>query len=142
MFLKLISDICSDSTVSPATMAEKDLSKYFLDYFENVSSDLCLLLNIAGNYEIRGKISFTKSGVLTDVNEQRRIVELLLKSDCNKISLGINHASGIFLPDKNDLAITRMFAEKYTCIGINLIDSIVCFEKNTVSLRECGIFSF
>lgn len=142
MFLKLISDVCSSSTLCPITLSESELSEYFLDYFVNAKSDLCLLLNIAGNYEIRGQTSFKKSVVLTDENELRRIAEILLKSDCNKISLGINHAPDNFLPDKSDFAITRLFAEKFTCLGIRLIDSIVCVGRNTISLRKCGAFSF
>lgn len=141
-FLKLISDVCAYSSTSPTTMLESEFSEYFLKYFEDTEPDVCLLLNIAGTNEIRSKVSFTKKGILRDENEQRRIVEILLKSDCNKISLGINHAQKDFLPDKSDIAVTRLFAEKYTCIGINLIDSIVCLRGRTVSLRDCGGFSF
>ncbi len=142
MFLKLIADLYSDNDDTPVAMSESEICQYFLDYFKNSSSDLCLLLNIVGNYEIRNKITFTKSKIINDENEQRRILELLLKAGCNKLILGINHSENTFLPDKDDLAITRMFAEKYTCIDIHLIDSIACFKNNTVSLKKCGIFSF
>lgn len=142
MFLKLISDVCSSSSLSPVMLSESEVSGYFLNYFKNVTSDLCLLLNFSGNYEIRSQVSFTKSGVLTDENEQRHIAELLLKSDCNKITLGINHSADSPMPDKSDFAITRLFAEKFECVGITLIDSIVCIGNNAVSLRQCGAFSF
>ena len=146
LFLKLIYDICIDysnfSSIFSFIDSIESLCEYFQNYFTGSSSDVCLLLSMNQRLEIIKKISFTKESFMNGKFEIKRIVKLMLENDCTKIAVGINHADGIPLPNNSDFAITKIFSEKFSPFGIELIDTVICSKSKTYSLRKNNAFGF
>lgn len=145
-FLKFLSDVCNEyktfSSLSIPVTASENLSAYFRDYFLNSKSGLCLLLGIDDNFKIKNKISFTESSLMKDNSEIRKIAEFLIKNNCIRIVIGINHPERTAIPDNNDFALIKFLAEKFVVLNIILIDCVICSNNDTFSLKQHGAFSF
>lgn len=146
LFLHLIYDICIEcadfSSAFSFIDSPESLCRYFKTYFSGSSSDVCLLLSMNQNLEIIRKISFTKESFIKGNFEFRKIARLLLESDCTRIAVGIHHAGNNLFPSKSDFFITKIFSEKFTPFGIKLIDTVICSETQTYSLRKNSAFGF
>lgn len=146
LFFKLIYDICNDysnfSSIFSFIDSTESLCEYFQNYFSGSSSDVCLLLSMNQRLEIIKKISFTKESFMNGKFELKRIARLLLQSDCTKIAVGINHADNIPFPNNSDFVITKIFSEKFSPFGIELIDTVICSKSEIYSLRKNSAFGF
>ncbi|MCM1132695.1 MAG: hypothetical protein NC340_04410 [Ruminococcus flavefaciens] len=145
-FLKLLADICKEynnfSTESVSVLSVDSLSDYFTNYFKNSNAGVCLILGIDNNLRITCKYSFTEISLIRSNAEIRRIIELLIKNNCTKIAVGINHPERSAVPDNRDFILARNLAEKLSVLGISLIDCIICNEKSTFSMKKSGAFTF
>ncbi len=79
---------------------------------------------------------------MNDNSEVRRIAEFLIKNNCTKIVIGINHPERPAIPDNSDFALIRLFAEKFSVFDIILIDCIICSNQDTFSVKQHSAFSF
>ncbi len=146
MFFKLLYDICNDynnfSSIFSFIDTIESLCEYFQNYFSGNSSNICLLLAMNQRLEVVKKISFTKESVINFSSELRKIARVLLESDCTKIAVGINHANSIPFPNSKDFMITKMFSEKFSPFGIELVDTVIFAGSKVYSLRKNSAFGF
>lgn len=145
-FLCLLADICNEYSTFSASQTpvviNENISDYFRDYFLDSNSGVCLTLGIDDNFQVKNKISFTKDNLMNDNSEVRRIAEFLIKNNCTKIAIGINHPERPAIPDNSDFALIRLFAEKFSVFDIILIDCIICSNQDTFSVKQHSAFSF
>lgn len=69
----------------------------------------------------------------------RKIVSLALKHNASFAILAHNHPSGLALPSKEDVVVTKQLAETLSSLGIKLLDHIIVCEDDYVSLNNPAI---
>ncbi len=118
------------------------ICSWFISYFEENSTDLCVLVSLDGMMRTTGRISFTRDSLLEGQVKLKRLAELLLKNSTDSILLGINHTTGIVLPEDGDYKTARIIADSFAPIGIALADCVICSGGKALSLRKNGAFAF
>lgn len=147
-FIKFLSDVCNEYSTFQAlpdnnnTADVNSISEYFRDYFIDTNKNVCLIQGLNIKFQIQGRISFTKESLIKDDREIKRIVEFLLKNNCERIIVGVNHAEKRPIPDNSDFYIIKLLAEKLSALNIILSDCIICSNNGTYSLKQKGAFSF
>lgn len=67
---------------------------------------------------------------------QRKIVEFVLKNNCERIALAHNHPNGSSQPSREDIFATDEVAELLNKLGVELVDHIIVGKYGSVSMRE------
>ncbi len=67
------------------------------------------------------------------------IVEAVLRDEVKGVVLAHNHPSSAALPSAADLTATKMLGWLLLCLGKELIDHIVVYEDDYVSMYESGL---
>ena len=69
----------------------------------------------------------------------RRVVEAALAAGATAVMLAHNHTSGVALPSREDVALTRKVKTALENVDVVLLDHIVVAENDYVSMRESGL---
>lgn len=145
-FLHLLSEMrrnYDDFTGNSVPLKDYDsICSWFVSYFSENSSDLCVLVSLDGMMRTTGRISFAADSLLEGRLKLKRLAELLLKNSTDSILLGINHSSDIVVPDNSDYRTVRLIADSFAPIGIILRDCVICSGNKALSLRRNGAFTF
>lgn len=144
--IKFMRDLCLSYALSSHPSARfsspSELEKYFSDYFNSVNSEICLILSISPNFELLTTHSYPSESLLSAEISGRSLAETALRNNMRRIVIGQYHPDKHPIPDENDYAITRIFAETLTPLGIEIYDHIICGDGKTFSMRKNGAFSF
>ena len=70
------------------------------------------------------------------INE-RKIVEFILKHNCDRIALAHNHPIGMSQPSRSDVTATENLMELLNKLGVELVDHIVVGKYGAGSMRDC-----
>lgn len=70
----------------------------------------------------------------------RKIVEFALSVNASSMVLAHNHPTGIALPSKEDIAVTRQLDIALDAVGIVLVDHIIVADGDFVSLLDSGMY--
>lgn len=119
-----------------------DIKNYFIDYFHNSDSELCVILNLNMQLELVSAVSFPIESIISGKTTPRNIAEIILKYNSYCIVTGINHPCKLPVPTENDYRITKILAEILTPLGTEIIDSVICGNGRAFSMRKNGAFSF
>ncbi len=119
-----------------------DIKNYFIDYFNNSDSELCVILNLNMQLELVSAVSFPVESILSGKITPRNIAEIILKYNSYCIVIGINHPDKLPVPTENDYRLTKIIAEILTPLGTEIFDSVICGSGKAFSMRKNGAFSF
>ncbi len=115
--------------ITEENIADRILPHYFSVRNEQV---FLLLMDSAAKELYSGIIS--KGSINASEIYTRKIIELALRYNANAAVIAHNHPSGVALPSKGDLNVTRQLKEALATIGVKLLDHFIITEHEFVSL--------
>ncbi len=71
----------------------------------------------------------------------RTILEKVLKSEATAVVIAHNHPSGIALPSKEDVELTKTIKNALSVISVNLVDHIIIADNDYVSMAQTKEFA-
>ena len=114
--------------------------QYIIDKFigyEKEENFLLILIDKKGKEVFSGMIG---NGDLDSSNVSvRKIVSLALNYSAYSAFIAHNHPSGIAIPSKEDIYVTRDIKNALELVGVSLIDHYIVADHDCVSLADCGI---
>lgn len=72
----------------------------------------------------------------------RRLVEMALNVNASFVVIAHNHPSGLVLPSKEDIQTTIRVAKAMQAVDIALVDHVIFFEKESISLAQSGTYNY
>ena len=116
------------------------MPSYILDRFignETAENVLLVLLDKKGKIVFSGMI---ENGDLGSANISiRKIVGHAINYSAGSAVLAHNHPSGLALPSKQDLYVTRDIKNALESVGVVLLDHYIVADHDCVSLAESGL---
>lgn len=145
-FICLMHDLCQKYTSACHTAVKfcsaSDIEKYFIGYYDNITSEVCLILNINAKFELISNHCFPINGLLDGTISTRSLAETALSNCMRRIIIGQNKINALPVPTENDYKITTIFSDILTPLGIEVYDCIIYGCGKTFSMRKNGAFSF
>ena len=69
----------------------------------------------------------------------RRVVEAALGINACSVMLAHNHKSGVALPSREDVELSRLIKQALGCVDVYLIDHIIVADGDYVSMNQSGL---
>lgn len=145
-FLHMIPDVCriyyDDRNNSKRKIIEMDdIGKFFMNkYIGRIDEAIYLLLMDSKNREVFCGVVATGSSCSSEV-PMRKIVDLSMRYNAAHAVISHNHPSGVALPSKADLQVTKILHSTLASVGIKLVDHVIVADDEYVSLREAALSS-
>lgn len=145
VFLKLIPDVTRLYLSDKHDNLDKvfdfsNMPSFILDKFIGYESEehvLLILLDKKGKVVFNGMID---SGDLDSASISiRKIVGLAINYSASAAVIAHNHPSGLALPSKEDLYVTRDLKNALKPVGVTLLDHYIVADRDCVSLAESGL---
>lgn len=145
MFLKLIPAVSrrylSDKHDNPDKIFDfTNASEYILDRFigfENQENVLLVLIDAKGKVVYSGIID--KGDVGASTISIRNIVSLALNYSAVYALMAHNHPSGLALPSREDVLVTRELKKALALVNVKLLDHFIVADHDCISLAESEI---
>jgi DNA repair protein RadC len=132
---------CQYDSREPLT--EYDLIGRFLqEQFGGISSDVCCIVTVSPSMEVISTVKLPMGDITEKRLNTRDITEILIKRGTHRMILGLYHPNGKAVPKPSDFAVTMMFSELCAPLQIEFIDSVICGNEGTFSMRSKGAFNF
>ncbi|MBR1591663.1 MAG: hypothetical protein IJ666_01450 [Ruminococcus sp.] len=116
------------------------IEKYFLDYFKDIKSDICLVINAQPEFETLDKITIPVSFFRENKISEEETAKMLIMKNMHNIVIGINHGDRSVIPGSTDYSIMQFFFEKFRIFDVTVEDCIICSGTSTFSLMRNGAF--
>lgn len=146
VLISLMRDLCryyTSSTHSSVKFSSTDeLKQYFLDYFSDNNSEICLILSVDGDFKLNSTLNYPTEALISPSFSVRLLAETILRGRMERIIIGQNHPDKPPIPCDENYAVTRLFAETLTPLGVEIYDHIICGQNTAFSMRQKGAFSF
>jgi len=68
--------------------------------------------------------------------DTRKIIDFVIKNDCDKVVIAHNHPNGSPLPSLGDVASTKILYKKLKVCDISLVDHVIVGKTGSTSLRS------
>lgn len=114
---------------------------YLVDYFSGRRNEAVVLLCLDAKCKVLNCQVLSEGDVNAISLSIRKVVEAALASNATSVVLAHNHPSGIALPSKEDVAVTRQVATALGGIGIVLVDHIVVADGDFTSMADSGLYA-
>lgn len=145
MYLKLIPAVSrrylSDKHDNPDKIFDfTNASEYILDRFigvENQENVLLVLIDAKGKVVYSGIID--KGDVGASTISIRNIVSLALNYSAVYALMAHNHPSGLALPSREDVLVTRELKKALALVNVKLLDHFIVADHDCISLAESEI---
>lgn len=147
VYLHMIPDVCrvyyDDRNNSKVKVINEDnICGYFQHKFiGRVDETIYLLLLDSKQKEIYCGVVATGTSCMSDV-PVRKIVDLALRYNATSAVIAHNHPSGLAMPSKADINVTKILHTTLATVGINLLDHIIVADDDAYSLRQSALCSF
>lgn len=145
-FLHMIPDVCRvyyddrNNSKSKIIKMEK-IGDFFLHKFiGRVDESIYLLLMDSKCRELYCGVIATGTSCSSNV-PMRKIVDLSMRYNAANAVLAHNHPSGIALPSKADLYVTKLLHSTLASVGVKLVDHVIVADDEAVSMREAALSS-
>ena len=146
LFMKLMYDFSKSylkrSHSSETLNTVKQLSDCISEQFGNTQATICSILCLSAQSELLRSITLPVDDITNGSISQKELAAMILKSGAFSVCIGLNHGDGLTLPTDSDYAVTRIFAELLSAVGIAFRDCIIYGSENCFSMRLSGAFSF
>lgn len=144
-YLTLLNAVCRYQRVNSlsdnAALSDSDsYGKYLREYFVGRRNEAVVLLCLDAKCKVRSCQVLSEGDVNATHLSVRKVVEAALAANATSAVLAHNHPSGIALPSKEDVAVTRQVATALGSIGIVLADHIIVAENDFTSLTQSGLY--
>lgn len=145
-YLTLLNATCRYQRVNgfknDVILADSDAcGKYLVERFVGRRNETVALLFLDAKCKLRNCQVLSEGDVNSTNIPVRKVVELALAANATSVVIAHNHPSGIALPSKEDVAITRQIAVALGSIGIILADHIVVADNDFTSMTQSGLYS-
>lgn len=145
-YLTLLNAACRyqrvNSLKKDVILADSDAyGKYLVEYFAGRRNETVVLLFLDAKCKVRNCQILSEGDVNTTSIPVRKVVELALAANATSVVIAHNHPSGIALPSKEDVAVTRQIGIALGSIGIVLADHIVVANEDFTSMTQSGLYS-
>lgn len=145
-FLGFARDFCRYYALSDRSeisfSSPRDTEAYLLSYFGSSDSDICLILSVDSSFNLKSSVVFPTEELLSPDFSRRILAEAAIRRDIYRIIIGQNKPRSLPVPQTSDYAITRLFSETLSPLGIEIYDHILCGMGKAFSMRQNGAFSF
>ena len=146
LFLKLMNDFGLDylrrvnsyETISTVN----ELFAFFTKLFAGSDARLCALLCLGSRSELLDTITIPTADIFNGTISQKELASMLLRKGTVRVCAGINHGSGLPLPENNDYLTANTLAKLFSAVGIGFADCMIVSSCNCFSMREKGAFTF
>ncbi|WP_297956653.1 JAB domain-containing protein [uncultured Ruminococcus sp.] len=112
------------------------------EQFKGASARICNILCLSSRSELLSTVTLPMDKILDGEMTAKELAASVLKSGAASVCLGISHGSDLPLPLPDDLALTRLFGELLSAIGVGFTDCIICGGGSSFSMRGSGAFAF
>ena len=142
--LRMIPDICrvyyDDRNNSPEKIISfAGLGEFFMRKFiGRFDESIYLLLTDSKQKEVFCGVIATGTNCASDV-PFRKIVDLALRYNASNAVIAHNHPSGIAMPSREDLQVTRVLFNTLQSVGVRLVDHVIVADDDYVSLRDAQL---
>lgn len=116
-----------------------DLGKYFIPKFigRDEEAVVLLLADAKGKEVFCGVIS--KGSLHSSEVPVRKIIDYSMRYNAATAIIAHNHPSGVALPSRDDVAVTKKLIKSMDLVGVLLFDHFIVAEDDFVSLRDSGL---
>lgn len=146
LFLKFMNDLGLDYLRSVNSYEKlstvSELSGFFTKLFSDSDARLCALLCLGSRSELIDTITIPTEDIYNGTITQKELAAMLLRNGTVRVCAGINHGSGLPLPDNNDYLTVNTIAKLLSAVGIDFADCIIVSSCNCFSMCEKGAFTF
>lgn len=128
-----------DSSLEGNTMCFADtdaLRRYYEGAFLGVRNEQVRAMLIDDKlFMVKERALLDGSATKVEYNS-RKIIDFVVKNDCNRVVIAHNHPNGSPLPSLSDVAVTKMLYETLKVCDISLVDHIIVGKTGSTSLRS------
>lgn len=118
-----------------------DCARYLIPYFMGRQLETVYLLCLNANCKVLSCRLVAEGEINAAVISPRRVVELALTEKASSVVLAHNHPSGVAIPSREDVAVTRRLAEALAAVDVVLVDHLIVADDDYVSLSQSGLFT-
>lgn len=97
--------------------------------------EVVVLLSISDAFRLMGYSEVSVGSTSTSVADIPQMLRLALLCNASKVIIAHNHPTGICLPSKTDVLVTRKVAAAFDLMGIQLVDSLIVTDRDACSIR-------
>lgn len=115
--------------------------KYLVEHFVGRRNEAVVLLCLDAKCKVRSCQILSEGDVNAISLPVRKVVEAALAANATSVVMAHNHPSGIALPSKEDVAVTRQVAAALGSIGIVLADHVVVADDDYTSMVQSGLYA-
>lgn len=146
VYLKLLRDAQRYYGIHKETADEilndiNDCGRYLIKYFDAMRVETVYLLGLDAKKKVLCCREIAKGSVNSAAVSVRKIVEIALSENLTSVILAHNHPSGLALPSAEDLYTTKRVAYALASVDVKLVDHIVVFDKEFVSMVQSGLYN-
>jgi len=146
LFIKLMNDLGLDYlrrvNSFEALPTREKLFDFFTRQFNGSDASLCTILCLGARSELVDTLTLTISDICSGSMSQKELASMLLRNKTEKVCIGINHGSGLSLPNDLDYLTAATVAKLLSAIGVGFEDCIIFGSGICFSMREKGAFTF
>jgi len=119
----------------------RQMRELFLPCFFGARNEMVYLACLDAKCKLLGIRKLGEGTVNVTEITGRKVMEAALALNASAVILAHNHTSGIAVPSRDDLAVTRYLYELLQKVGVELLDHVVFADGDMVSMRDSGILS-
>lgn len=146
LFIKLMNDLGLDylrRVNSYETLStHEQFFDFFTEQFSGSDARICTILCLGSRSELTDTITLPTNDICSGTVSQKELAAMLLRNGTVRVCLGINHGSGLSLPNDNDYLAANTVARLLSAVGIAFEDCIIVGSGICFSMREKGAFTF
>lgn len=112
------------------------VGKYLVPRFMNLRTEAVMMMCLDAKLKVLDCRTLG-SGALNAVDfSTRDVVQIALLHNARYVVLAHNHTSGIALPSREDIYVTRTLRKVLDMVGIELLDHLIIAGQDFVSLKD------
>lgn len=128
-------------SVKDSFASSDKVTEFCLNHFKDKNSEILTLLLLDDKYALLHVHDISSDKPNHIDAEYREIIGQIIKYDCRKVIIAHNHLIGTVDPSDDDLRQTREIGEILKIIDVGLVDHIIIYKDQAVSLRGCGFLN-
>ncbi len=114
--------------------------EFMMPYFFGRQVETVFMLCLNANCNVISCREIGEGSINSAVISPRRVVEVALEEKASTVVLAHNHPSGVALPSKEDIQVTRRLAAALAAVDVVLFDHLVVSEDDFVSMAQSGMY--
>ena len=117
----------------------EDAGSYLLPWFLGRTSEMAILLCLDAKGKVLGIERISEGGINATILDVRKVVSAAIKFSASAVVLAHNHTSGVAVPSREDVEVTKKVRTALQALDVVLLDHLVIAEGDFVSMAESGL---